>query len=70
MRKRTPMSRTPDTPDTEVDASTPRGTSRRDFLKSGAVGLAATGLAAEFLPGASSFGRNEGDETLDRLAKN
>jgi cytosine/adenosine deaminase-related metal-dependent hydrolase len=43
-------------------------TSRRDFLKSGAAGLAAAGLASDWLPGAVSPGGNQGDETLDRLA--
>src|SRR3954468_18931766 len=47
----------------------PAGTSRRDFLKSGAAGLATAGLAKEWLPGASSLGLHEGDETFDRLER-
>src|SRR5271170_8090695 len=47
MRKRIPTGARPDTPEHETHPSAPRGTSRRDFLKSSAVGIVATAVASQ-----------------------
>jgi hypothetical protein len=41
MRKRAPTHEAPDTPEEDGSVTRPDGTSRRDFLKTGAVGVAA-----------------------------
>src|SRR5262245_7461992 len=57
-------------PDRDSTTSTSAaGTSRRDFLKGGA-GLVAGATIAQLLPGeASGKGKDDGDETLDRLER-
>jgi len=71
MRKRTSIQGTPDAPEPdstpEPDSSRPEGTSRRGFLKSGAVGLAAAGVFPSVLGGAVSPRGDQDTETLERL---
>jgi 5-methylthioadenosine/S-adenosylhomocysteine deaminase len=68
MRKRAPTQEAPDPPEEDGSVTRPDGTSRRDFLKTGAVGVAATAFPSALAGAGSGHGRGD-PELLERIQR-